>query len=253
MKFEAKDIEFKREEGFHLGPLSFAIAPGDCLGILGENGSGKSTLLSLLLQDQTLTKGQVTLNGQNLKDLTPKERAKEIALVPQAAEFGLDFSVLETVLLGRTPHIQGLWESKEDVAEAEKHLEKLNLTNLRHQKLSQVSGGERQRTLIARALAQNPQILLLDEPTAHLDVRYHHDLAHIIQQLKQENISLIITSHDINWLSQLADSLLLLQNGQPVAQGQTDKTLNAENLQKAFGVPFAQTTTDNGRSLYFSC
>ena len=250
--FEAQKIEFKRSNQFSFGPISIDLNPGECLGILGENGSGKSTLLSLISGDLKLDSGKIIHSSVDIDTLTVKDRARIIAVVPQRIEFGLDFTVEETVLLGRTPYSDSIWESPEDHRIADNAIDQLKLQNLKDRKITEISGGELQRTLIARALAQQPKILLLDEPTAHLDVRHHHELATTLQNLKQEGITLLITSHDMNWLNLIADKTLILQGGQQLAYGTTSETMNAEHLQKAFGVPFQSIKGSDGHIKFYS-
>lgn len=245
--FEFQQVSLRRSAAFSLGPVSLVVEPGGCLAVLGENGSGKSTLLALAAADLTPDQGTVLLQNQNLAELPATERAKIIAVVPQTLEFGLDFTVYETVLLGRYPHHPGLWETQVDREIADNAVHQLGLEHLKGKKLSEVSGGERQRTLLARALAQQPKILLLDEPTAHLDVRYHAELSRHLQALKAEGVAMVITSHDLNWALGFADQALLLREGKTIAQGPIAQTINAENLKKAFGVDFLTTETKTGR------
>lgn len=245
---ELTQVVLERSPRFTLGPVSLQIKPGECLAVLGENGSGKSTLLACLADALPLSSGQITLEDQPLHSLTPQQRAKTIAVVPQSLDYGLDFTVFETVLLGRFPRSPGLWETPQDKQIAETLLEKLDLSPLKDARLSEISGGERQRALIARSLAQEPKLLLLDEPTAHLDVRHHARLAQTVQDLKAQGIALLVTSHDIPWITPLADKALLLREGKAVAQGDTANVINPENLQKTFGVEFESLKSDSGHS-----
>lgn len=250
MKFEVQDLTYARSQNFRLGPLSFALEPGQILAVLGENGSGKSTLLSNLLLEPRPNQGQITLGQTDLKTLSPQRKAQKIALVPQSPQIELDFTVHETVLLGRTPYATGIWESDQDQKIVQALQTRLNLDTLKNKLLSQISGGERQRTLIARALAQEPQVLLLDEPTAHLDVRYHQDLSQIVCDLRRQGLIQIVTSHDLNWIAPLADQVLFLKNGQPVAYGPAQKTMDTETLQRVFGVPFQRLSGSQGQTVF---
>lgn len=234
---ELRSLTVANGANFTLGPITLSIEPGQCLGIIGENGSGKSTLLNALIRPPKTWTGQILLNGQPSQNLTDRLRARLVATVPQSLTDHLDFTVRETVALGRTPHASGLWESPADQEIIDQAIKTTNLQNLQDRPLSQISGGERQRTLIARALAQQAQILTLDEPTSHLDIKHHRDLQTQLASLKDQGKALVVTSHDINWLIPISDKVLVLKSGNPLAL-QKAESLDEAVITQAFEVPF---------------
>ena len=218
---------------FTLGPISFSAQPNQIVTILGENGSGKTSFLRSLL-GETPTSGTATLGNLDLLQTTPGERAKVVALVPQIEQVPFHFTVKETVLMGCRPHSTHREESPADHSRAGVALETLQISHLQSRFIHELSGGERQKTLIARAIAQNPTLLLLDEPTAHVDLKTRQNLLETLQTISQNRI-IILTTHDIAFGTQIADSVIALKNGNQALM-QTQTTLDAESLSKLFSV-----------------
>ncbi len=223
-----------------LNDLSCLILSGRVLGILGPNGSGKSTLLKLLARVFEPQQGQIDLLGDSLSSLSQLDVAKRVALVPQETLQLFPFTIAEMVLMGRSPHHQGWggwhWEDSQDWAIAQNAMEELDVAHLGDRLVTEVSGGERQRAVIARALVQEPQVLLLDEPTAFLDLHHQLDIARIIKRLNRERgLTVVLVSHDLNLASQYCDHLLLLNHGCLVAMGSPQKVLNPEIIEAVYG------------------
>lgn len=235
---------------FQLGPLDLQLHPGQIHALLGENGSGKSTTLALLTGQIPLLDGEFLIYGKPAADAKPRHRAQSIALVPQSENTPHGYTVRQTVLLGRVPWSDGLWETPQDHQAADQAIQTVNLQPKARQPLDTLSGGERQRVLIARALTQNnqtqnnqtspslPRVLLLDEPTASLDAYHRAQLATLLRNLARDGQTILLTSHDINWAARLASHVTLLHQGRPIANGPTSHTLTPQNLQQTFGVPF---------------
>lgn len=245
---KAQDFVVNLSTDFELGPLSFELNAGDCLGIIGENGAGKSTFLTAVT-DAKFHSGTLESNGQNLKNLSPEQKAKLLSLIPQTPMCELDFTIKEMVALGRISHSPSLWNSPEDNEAIEVALEKTHLSELANQKLSKVSGGQKQRAFIARALAQQSKILAIDEPTNHLDIKHHGHLLQLIHQIKNEGKTMLIASHNINWLIQCTNSLLILKQGKSIAHIKTE-SLSQEHLEQAFDCKFFERT-ESGVKLFF--
>ena len=223
-----------------LHELSCLILSGRVLGILGPNGSGKSTLLKLLARVYEPKQGTIDILGKSLSGLSQLDIAKRVALVPQETLQVFPFTIAEMVLMGRSPHHQGWggwhWEDEQDWAVAQEAMEELDVAHLGHRLVNDVSGGERQRGVIARALVQEPQILLLDEPTAFLDLHHQLDIARIIKRLNRERgLTVVLVSHDLNLASQYCDQVLFLNHGRLAAMGSPQKVIKPEVIEAAYG------------------
>ena len=222
--------------------VSLAIAEGEVLGILGPNGSGKSTLLKILMRILVPQQGTVEWFGQLHGAFSQSEISRRVAFVPQETQQAFPFTISEMVLMGRYPrHTRtwGLgWESSQDRAVARQAMNDLGVSHLGTRLIMNVSGGERQRAVIARALAQEPDILLLDEPTAFLDLHHQLEIARIIRRLNRERrLTVVLVSHDLNLASQYCDRLLLLREGEIVAVGTPEDVIAGGSLEQVYGCP----------------
>ncbi|MFM8552141.1 MAG: ABC transporter ATP-binding protein [Nitrospiraceae bacterium] len=228
--------------GLVLNDLTFDVRPGEILGVLGPNGSGKSSLLKILAKVLRPQDGSVTLFGAELADMRQQDVARVVALVPQESPITFPFSITEMVLMGRFPHhcrhvgLSGLgWEGPEDMRVAEEAMRETDVRHLAHRSIADVSGGERQRAVIARALTQEPKVLLLDEPTAFLDLHHQLDICSILRRLNEEKgLTVVLVSHDLNLASQYCDRLLLLDRGRIVRLGPPDEVIRPEVLEEVY-------------------
>ncbi len=235
---------FGRKESAAQSPVlrnvSLTIAAGEVLGILGPNGSGKSTLLKILMRILVPQLGTVEWFGQPPDAFSQSDVARHVAFVPQETQQAFPFTINEMVLMGRYPHHDrtwGLgWESSHDRAVAMQAMRDLDVAHLGTRLITNVSGGERQRAVVARALTQEPEVLLLDEPTAFLDLHHQLDIARIIRRLNREReLTVILVSHDLNLASQYCDRLLLLREGEVVAMGTPEDVIVAASLEPVYG------------------
>jgi iron complex transport system ATP-binding protein len=221
-----------------LHDLSLEIPPGAITAILGPNGSGKTTLLRLLLGSLQPAGGEILLAGNPHGRYSRRERGQMMGLVPQDEHIPFDFSVLEYVLLGRAPYLRPL--SMPEKADYEIAVEALGTTGLAHlqdRPLPKLSGGERQLAILARALAQRPQVLLLDEPTAHLDLSNQSRLLEIMRALVARGVTLVLTTHDANLAAAVAHYAILMRRGRVLASGPSETMLTAERLSETYGAP----------------
>jgi iron complex transport system ATP-binding protein len=221
-----------------LEAVSLTVDTGDLVGILGPNGSGKTTLLKLLGGMLTPQSGTVSLRGRPLSDWSRRETAKRIAFVPQETLAPFDFTVLEIVLMGRYPHL-GVFalEGPEDVAIAREALRATATSAFEERAFDTLSGGEKQRVVIASALAQSPELLLLDEPTASLDIGHQLEVQLLLTQLNvDQRVTLVLSTHDLNFAAALCRTLVLLRDGRVVAAGPTDRVLSAETVRALYDV-----------------
>ena len=221
-----------------LRDLSLDIPAGTTTAVLGPNGCGKTTLLHVLLGWLAPREGEVFIDGRRQADIPRRERGRLMALVPQAEYVPFDFSVLEYVLMGRTPYV-GVLEmpSEEDRTVAFESLESLGLAHLWRRPVPELSGGERQMATLARALAQRTPILLLDEPTAHLDLGNKGRLLDALAGLAGRGTTVVLTTHDPETASLAARHLVLMQDGRVLDSGPLEEVLVADRLSLTYGVP----------------
>jgi iron complex transport system ATP-binding protein len=233
----ARDVAF----GWGAAPLferlSFEVPEGGALAILGPNGAGKSTLLRILAGLLGPRSGEVWLDGRPLASLAPHERARRVAYVPQGIDPRLPFTVLETVLMGRYAHLRGRWERDEDREVARRAIAAMRLEPVAERPLAEVSGGERQRALIASALAQEAPVLLLDEPTTGLDMRARLETLALLGRLRgDEGRSVVLVTHDVDLAMRSCPRVLLLGGPRGAIEGPRDEVLQPANLEQAYGV-----------------
>lgn len=221
-----------------LRDLSVEIPAGTITAILGPNGSGKTTLLRLLLGILRPQQGMILLAGQRLDSYARRELSQLIGLVPQDEHIPFEFSILEYVLLGRAPYLGPLaMPGEADYRLALSALQAIGLDHLQDRPLPKLSGGERQLAVVARALAQKPRILLLDEPTAHLDLSNQGRLLQIMRSLAGEGVTPILTTHDPNLAAAVAGFAILMRQGQVLDAGSVDDMLTPAKLTATYGVP----------------
>lgn len=220
--------------------LNFQVAKGEIVALLGTNGSGKSTLLRTLSKTLPPIKGQVLLEGKSQNSLSFKQLSQCLAYVPQEAHCAFGFTALQSVLMARVACHNALFETEEDYRMVNWAMDKAGCSSLATRPITQLSGGERQRVLIARALAQEAPLLLLDEPTSHLDVRYQLEIAHLLRQLVMNGYGILVTLHDLNWASVIADRIIILKDGKIALEGSTEEVLKSSSLASCYGVEFYQ-------------
>lgn len=216
--------------------VSLALARGAMLALAGPNGSGKSTLLALLAGIQPPAAGRVTLAGRDLRDYERRALARRIAVVPQDTLVTFPYTVAEMVLMGRAPHRRGLGlEGPHDLAVAERAMARAGVLALAARPVTELSGGERQRVVVARALAQEPEILLLDEPTSHLDLRHAMDLLDLVAALsRDQGLTVVAVLHDLATAAMYFPEIAFLREGAIVARGTPDAVVSAATIRAVF-------------------
>jgi len=222
-----------------LNDVSMVWEPGSFSAIFGPNGSGKTTLLKLISGILSPGTGTVTLGGKALEQWDREALARSLAVVPQEADVVFPFSVEEVVLMGRSPYLgRSPFESEADRAVANQAMEWAQVSDLRHRNFLTCSGGERQRVLLARALAQEPKVLLLDEAGAHLDLHHQVQLYRCLEMLnRQTGLTIVMVSHDWNLPAQFCSSALLLSGGKVTAQGSLEDVIDEERIESVYGTP----------------
>jgi iron complex transport system ATP-binding protein len=220
-----------------LKAVSFTVNRGEFFVIIGPNGSGKTSLIKLIAGIEKSRSGRIDILGRPLPGYGRKALARKVALVPQTAPADFPFTVTETVLMGRAPHLGLLGlESESDVKIARQVMAFTGVAALADRKIEHLSGGERQRAFVARAVCQSSEILLLDEPTASLDLAYQARLMDLMESLKNDRgATIVMVSHDVNLAALYADRLLLLKDGQVMSQGRPSDVLTYATLEKVYG------------------
>ena len=218
--------------------VSFTLETGKIIAVLGANGAGKTTLLKALNGNLPVSKGEIVLDGKSLNKFSRREIAQHIAVIAQENETKFPVTVLEFVLAGRFAHGTAFgWETESDWQIAENALKMCDLANYERRLMNELSGGERQRIVLARALATEAEILLLDEPTANLDLAHQAMMFRLIKKRCETCASAaIVITHDLNLASEFADEILLLKDGSIAAKGKPEEVLTEEILQTVFGV-----------------
>jgi len=240
---ECRDVGFAYAPGaagpaaFAIRDLSFDVRPGETFGVIGPNASGKTTLVRLLSRVLTPSTGRIRLDGTDVTRLSRSALARLVAVVPQDVPHGFPHTVEELVLMGRFPRApRRFFESHEDRAAARRAMESVGVLELRGEPLDRLSGGERQRVMLARALAQEPRLLVLDEPTAHLDLRYQAECAGLLRRLGRDaHLTIVLVSHDLGFASELCDRLLLMAAGAAVRLGPPEVVIDEAVLEAAYG------------------
>lgn len=255
-------VSFAYGDRVVLTDVSLHVQPGEMVGVIGPNGSGKSTLLRLVCGLLRPSHGRIVIGQDDLTRLTREELARRVAVVPQNVSLPDNFTAGEIVLLGRTPHL-GLFqsESRRDLSVTERALQLCEARPLAERRVGELSGGERQRVVIARALAQEPQLLLLDEPTSQLDISHQMGILNLISDLgRAQRLAILAVFHDLNLAAQYCDRLAVLRGGRILAEGTPKDVITAEIVEAAYGaevcvvphprngLPVALVAGGNGRS-----
>ncbi len=221
-----------------LREVTFRITAGDFVGILGPNGAGKTTLIGALSRALKPVNGSVLMDGSNVYSLNPRKVSRNIAVVPQDISIPFNFRSLDIVLMGRNPHLSFFEnEDTHDLLVAEKAMRLTNCWELARRPINQLSGGERRKVLIARALCQEPGILLLDEPTLHLDICNQIETMQLLKFLaKEQRIAILSVLHDLTLAATYCDPLIMMNEGRIFALGSVDDVLTEQNIKNVFRV-----------------
>jgi len=251
MIIQVKDLS----GGYNYSPIireiSFEMYSGQVTCLLGPNGSGKTTLMKALMGFLPNVDGQILLDGQPVRHLSPQERARLIAYIPQMHVPVFDYTVFDIVLMGRASYLGPFNQpGKEDHFIAYKSLEQLGIQDLADRKYTKLSGGQRQLVLFARALCQQAKLLIMDEPSADLDFAHQQLIANTILQLKNMDLCILLSTHAPEMPFSVADQVLMLQQGKLLIKGSPDEVLTAQTLEQIYGVPMdvVSITDSNGNS-----
>ncbi len=238
MEISLKHLSFYYPDQPIFEDFSFSLSKGDFIGVLGPNGCGKTTLLRLMAGILKPHSGEVNLLGEPIQSFSPKERAKRVAMVPQEFDILFPFSALEVVLMGRWPYLKPFaWETAEDIRLAKEAMLATDCLQFADRSIVSLSGGEKERVLMARALAQGSKILLLDEPTTHLDLKHQIEMRDLLVRLNREQkVTLVVVLHDLQFAARACQKILLMQRGKIFKFGPPEEVMKKEFLGEVFGL-----------------
>jgi iron complex transport system ATP-binding protein len=235
--YKLTDVRFRYVLEWVLLDFYLEIQEGEIIGLIGPNGSGKTSLLKLLAGLLRPQQGMIDFKGNNLLTKSPREMARQVGLVPQENQLLFPYTVGELVLMGRYAHQAGWgWDSPEDLQIAGQAMKAMDIAHLGNRTVQDISGGERQRAIIARALAQRPAVLLLDEPTAFLDINHQMEIYAVLKGLNHDyGVTVVLVSHDLNLAGQYCDRLVLLHEGRAYRTGRPEEVLTPEHIRAVYG------------------
>jgi iron complex transport system ATP-binding protein len=255
MKLDIREASFGYDSKNIFEGLSFSVRDGDVFCILGPNGCGKTTLLRCLAGTLKLKQGEILLDGKSTLDIKRNEFATLLGYIPQEHLPSFPFTVLQMVLMGRAPYLNAFSSpSKKDVFIAEEAINKIGISYLKDKRYTEISGGEKQLALMARVLTQQPKILLIDEPTSHLDFKNQTLILRMITKLSQEGLSIIMSSHFPNHAFSFSSKVALMNNRTFIAVGNPEEVVTEENLEATYGIPvriFSVIDTKSGDDIRF--
>jgi iron complex transport system ATP-binding protein len=237
IKLEVQQLRLAYGRHSVISDLSFQVTPGEMVGLIGPNGSGKSTVIKALSHVISPASGKILLDGKEIATIRRSDMARMVGVVPQIPLLPSSFTAFEIVLMGRNPHL-GLMqrESSRDMAIAWDAMGRTHTRSFADRKVGELSGGEIQRVVIARVLAQQPKSILLDEPTSSLDINHQVEILDLIKDLcRADNLAVVISLHDLNLAAQYCDRLIMIHQGHVHAQGMPAEVINATNIEEVYG------------------
>ncbi len=237
IELEVQSVQLGYGDNVVVRDLTFRVMPGEMVGLIGPNGSGKSTIIKALSRVIYPYSGKILLDGKNISKIPRGELARLLGVVPQMPLLPSTFTAFEIVLMGRNPHL-GLfrYEGARDMAITWQAMERTATQSLAERRVGELSGGEIQRVVVARVLAQEPKSILLDEPTANLDISHQIEILDLIKNLCLENnLTVVVALHDLNLASQYCDRLILINNGWVHARGTPSEVINSKNIKEVYG------------------
>ena len=246
---EAQRVGFSYGTELLFEDFGLSVRRGEFVGVIGPNGSGKSTLLRLLAGLLHPQAGTVLLLGREVGDMGRREIARSVAVVPQESHFGYDYPVEEVVMMGRYPYL-GRWQQPgpQDVACVTEAMRTTDTRGLAAKSVNEISGGEKQRVVVARALAQEPEVLMLDEATSHLDICHQQSVVRVLRELNRAGTTVIMLSHDLNLAGALCERLVLLDRGKLAACDTPERVLDPDLIASVYGVrPLVVAHPETGR------
>jgi iron complex transport system ATP-binding protein len=245
---EIKDLRKVYEDGYEaLKGISFELPPGLLVGLIGPNGCGKSTMMKCINRMHDTTAGEILIDGKTVLDKTPLEIARLVSNVPAELRASFGLTVLETVMLGRYPYLKNMWwETEEDEELVNETMKKFGVYHLRNRPLNMLSSGEGQRVLIAKAYVQEPRLMLVDEPTSHLDMKYKLDVMEYLTAMVKTNMTILVAEHDISLMARYCDLCIIMKKGEIKAMGKPKEVITPELIRDVYEVSASVGFDDDG-------
>ena len=248
---ELKNLNKYYSNGYHaVRDVSYRIGYGQLVGLIGPNGCGKSTLMKCINKLLNISSGDILIEGESISRKSAKELAKNVASVPAQLTTNFGLTVYETVMMGRYPFLDNLWwETDEDESVVIDAMEKFGVAHLQDSNLNMLSSGEMQRVLISKAYVQNPKIMLVDEPTSHLDMKYKLEVMEYLYAMVKTNMSILVAEHDISLMARYCDTCIIMKEGRIVDMGPPKKIITSKLIEEVYGVS-ASVGFDNDGEIF---
>ena len=248
---ELRNLDKVYENGYHADRnISFSIPSGKLVGLIGPNGCGKTTMMRCINRMHEPTSGDIFIDGESVLGKTPGEIAKLVSNVPAEMNASFGLTVFETVMLGRYPYLQNMWwETEEDETIVEETLKKFGVQHLEDRPLNMLSSGERQRVMIAKAYVQEPRLMLVDEPTSHLDMKYKLDVMEYLKAMVKQDMTILVAEHDISLMARYCDLCIIMKKGELVTIGNPKEVITEELIRDVYEVE-ASVGLDKDGSIY---
>lgn len=248
---ELRGLNKQYDDGYHaVRDVSFSIPPGMLVGLIGPNGCGKSTMMKCINKMHPITSGDILIDGESIRDKTPADIAKKVATVPATLRGAFGLTVFETVMLGRYPYLKNVWwEPEEDETLVEDAMRKFGVDHLRDRAVGALSSGEQERVLIAKAFVQQPRLMLVDEPTSHLDMKYKLDVMEYLNAMVKKDMSILVAEHDISLMARYCDMCIIMRKGEILGMGDPKKVITPELIEEVYDVS-ASVGFDNEGELF---
>jgi iron complex transport system ATP-binding protein len=235
---ELRDVNKFYEDGFHaVKNVSFKVGAGQLVGLIGPNGCGKTTMMKCINKLHPMSSGDILIDGESVIPKSPADIAKKMSNVPAELRNSFGLTVYETVMLGRYPHLRNLWwETEVDESSVRDALAKFGVGHLQNRQLNMLSSGERQRVLIAKAYVQQPRLMLVDEPTSHLDMRYKLEVMEYLNAMVEKDMTVLVAEHDISLMARYCQQCIIMKAGEIVAMGDPKEIITEELIQDVYEV-----------------
>ncbi|KQM10428.1 MAG: ABC transporter ATP-binding protein [Candidatus Thermoplasmatota archaeon] len=248
---EIRNLNKYYDNGYHaVRDVSYSIESGLLVGLIGPNGCGKSTMMKCINRLHTISSGDILVDGVSVKGQRPGELARKIASVPAQLKTSFGLTVYETVMMGRYPYMKNLWwESEQDESFVTDAMEKFGVRHLQDRQLHMLSSGEMQRVLIAKAYVQEPRLMLVDEPTSHLDMRYKLEVMEYLNAMVQKDMTILVAEHDISLMARYCDLCIIMKEGSLFRIGPPKEIINSDLIEEVYGVS-ASVGFDNDGELF---
>ena len=235
---ELRNLNKYYSNGFHaVKDVSFSIEPGNLVGLIGPNGCGKSTMMRCVNKLHSISSGEILIEGESIMEKTPAELARSMANVPAELTSNFGLTVYETVMMGRYPYLKNIWwETEDDESFVMETMKKFGVHGLQDSQLSMLSSGEMQRVLIAKAYVQEPRLMLVDEPTSHLDMKYKLEVMEYLNAMVRKDMSILVAEHDISLMARYCDLCIIMKEGRIVEIGRPKEIITSELIEDVYDV-----------------